>query len=76
MHSISFRGDIVNALLHVPREHRREAAGLIGRVIESGADNFSAIAAVYRWTVGQREYWDIHRGLDEFFQGVIHREVF
>ncbi|OQA07906.1 MAG: hypothetical protein BWY65_01699 [Firmicutes bacterium ADurb.Bin373] len=74
--SIAQKGDIVNALQHVPREHRRVAAGLIGRVIESGADPFSAIAAAYRWTGERREYGDIHRGLDEFFQGVIHREVF
>ena len=66
MSSITKKGDIVNALLHVPREHRREAAGLLGRVIESGADPFTATAAVYR---------DIHHGLCAFFRGVIHREI-
>lgn len=66
MNTISFRGDIVNAIMCVPREHRREAAGLLGRVIESGADPFTATAAVYR---------DIHHGLCAFFRGVIHREI-
>lgn len=60
---------IAKALLFLPEESHEEAIRLISVTLRSGADPFTALAAVYRWTRGRPAYAGIHAGLERFLRG-------
>jgi len=61
---------IFEALTFIPQESLDDSIRLIAVTLESGADPFTALAAVFRWTEGRALYRGVHEGLQEFFLSV------
>jgi hypothetical protein len=59
---------IWEALSYIPTDVRPNFARLLAVVLGSGADPFTALAAVYRFTRGRERYAEIHKGLGNYFR--------
>jgi hypothetical protein len=63
---------LVKALVFIPPASREEAIRLLDLLADSGADEWTALAALYRHTAGRPERAAIHRGLRRFFDDEVN----
>lgn len=61
---------MTRALNFIPQEVHRDAIRLVDIVLCSGADIYTALGAVLRWTNGRELYGGLHDGLQEFFHSL------
>lgn len=66
-----FKGTFQEVLSYIPEEGKKDAVRLLQVLNNSGADNETSLAALFRWTATRLWYSGIRSGLQKFFEADI-----